>query len=105
MRTNLRFRPVAVIGAGMTPFRRRMLDTPQELAWEASRRALDEAGLELRDVDCVVIGSAPDAFDGVHMKGEYLAHGAGGVRKPVSRVYVGRCNWGDDCHISMVSRS
>ncbi|EHP69184.1 MAG: thiolase domain-containing protein [Metallosphaera yellowstonensis] len=89
MRTNLRFRPVAVIGAGMTPFRRRMLDTPQELAWEASRRALDEAGLELRDVDCVVIGSAPDAFDGVHMKGEYLAHGAGGVRKPVSRVYVG----------------
>jgi len=73
----------------MTPFRRRMLDTPQELAWEASRRALDEAGLELRDVDCVVIGSAPDAFDGVHMKGEYLAHGAGGVRKPVSSSVLG----------------
>ncbi len=89
MRTNLYFRRVAVIGAGMTPFKRRYLETPQELAWEASKTALEEAGLELRDVDCVVIGSAPDAFDGIHMKGEYLSHGSGGVRKPVSRVYVG----------------
>ncbi|TRM83455.1 thiolase domain-containing protein, partial [Sulfolobus sp. A20-N-G8] len=38
---------------------------------------------------CVVIGSAPDAFDGVHLKGEYLAHGSGGIKKPVSRVFVG----------------
>ncbi|MEL9970081.1 MAG: thiolase domain-containing protein [Metallosphaera sp.] len=89
MRTNLKFRRVAAIGAGLTEFRRRTLETPQELAWEASRKALDEAGLELRDIDCVVIGSAPDAFDGVHMKGEYLSHGSGGIRKPTSRVYVG----------------
>jgi len=36
-----------------------------------------------------VIGSAPDAFDGVHMKGEYLLEGAGGIGMPTSRVYVG----------------
>ena len=41
------------------------------------------------DVDCVVVGTAPDAFDGVHMKGEWLADGAGGWRKPVMRGYVG----------------
>ncbi|MEM0164876.1 MAG: thiolase domain-containing protein [Saccharolobus sp.] len=80
---------VAIIGAGLTLFRRRLLETSQEIAWEAANKALEEAGLELKDIDCVVIGSAPDAFDGVNLKGEYLSHGSGGIRKPVSRVYVG----------------
>jgi len=79
----------AVIGAGLTLFRRRLLETPKELAWIAAKQALEEAGLTLKDIDCVVIGSAPDTFDGVHMKGEYLADGAGGVNKPVMRVFVG----------------
>lgn len=79
----------AVIGAGLTLFRRRLLETPKELAWIAAKQALDEAGLTLKDIDCVVIGSAPDTFDGVHMKGEYLADGAGGVGKPTMRVFVG----------------
>ncbi|MFP3193515.1 MAG: thiolase domain-containing protein, partial [Thermoproteus sp.] len=87
---NLNFKHrVAVVGAGLTLFRSRMLETPQELAWLAAKQALDEAGLTLKDIDCVVIGSAPDAFDGVHMKGEYLAEGAGGIHKPTVRVYVG----------------
>jgi acetyl-CoA C-acetyltransferase len=80
---------VAIVGAGMTLFRRRMLETPQELAWIAARRALDQAGLELKDTDCVVSGSAPDAFDGVHLKGEYYSEGAGAIRKPHIRVFVG----------------
>ncbi|PLC65712.1 acetyl-CoA acetyltransferase [Vulcanisaeta sp. EB80] len=79
----------AVIGAGLTLFRRRLLETPKELAWIAAKQALEEAGLTLKDIDCVVIGSAPDTFDGIHMKGEYLADGAGGVNKPVMRVFVG----------------
>jgi len=82
-------RRVAVIGAGMTLFRRRLLETGRELSYEASAMALDAAGMERRDVESVVIGSAPDAFDGVHMKGEYLLEGAGGIEAPASRVYVG----------------
>jgi acetyl-CoA C-acetyltransferase len=82
-------RRVAVVGAGMTRFMRRALETPQELAFEATRMALDRSELRLADVDVVCIGSAPDAFDGVHMKGEYLAHGAGGWHRPVMRAYVG----------------
>lgn len=82
-------RKVAVVGAGMTLFRHRMLETGKELAFEASRAALDSAGLEISDVDSVVLGTAPDAFDGQHMKGEYLLDGAGGVMKPYTRVYVG----------------
>jgi len=88
MNTELKQR-VAVVGAGLTLFRRRMLDTPKELAWIAAKQALDDAGLTLKDVDAVVIGSAPDAFDGVHLKGEYLSEGAGGINKPTMRVYVG----------------
>jgi len=80
---------VAVIGAGMTLFRRRLLETGRELSYEASAMALDEAGMERKDVESVVIGTAPDAFDGVHMKGEYLLEGAGGIGTPASRVYVG----------------
>jgi acetyl-CoA C-acetyltransferase len=82
-------RRVAVIGAGMTLFRRRLLETGRELSYEASRMALDSAGMERKDIESVVIGTAPDAFDGVHMKGEYLLEGAGGLGKPTSRVYVG----------------
>ena len=80
---------VAVVGAGMTLFRRNLKETGKELSWEASSMALDQAGLELKDIQSVVMGTAPDAFDGVHMKGEYLADGAGAYRKPYSRVFVG----------------
>ena len=82
-------RKVAVVGAGMTLFRRRMMETGNEMTYEATKMALDSAGLTLRDVDSVVLGSAPDAFDGIHMKGENLLEGAGALRKPYMRVYVG----------------
>ncbi|MEM2020568.1 MAG: hypothetical protein QXU41_07730, partial [Candidatus Nitrosocaldus sp.] len=64
-------RKVAVVGAGMTLFRRRMLETGKEMCFEAASMAVESAGVSIRDVDAVVLGSAPDAFDGVHMKGEY----------------------------------
>lgn len=80
---------VAVVGAGMTRFVRRAQETPKELSWQAARMALDSAGLTIDQVDAVVIGTAPDAFDGVHMKGEYLADGSGGWNKPTLRCYVG----------------
>ena len=80
---------VAVLGAGLTRFMRRALETPKELAFEASKAALEDAGLGIEDIDCVITVTAPDAFDGVHMNGEYLADGAGGRGKPYMRSYVG----------------
>lgn len=82
-------RKVAVVGAGMTLFRRRLLETGKEMSYQAAQMALEEAAMDLRDVDAVVTGSAPDAFDGVHMKGEYLLDGAGGVGRPYMRVFTG----------------
>jgi len=82
-------RKVACIGAGMTLFRRRLLETPKEMCWEAAAMALDQAGLTIADVDAVVFGSAPDAFDGIHMKGENVLDGCGGKGKPYVRVFTG----------------
>jgi len=82
-------RKVAVVGAGMTRFVRRAQETAQELAWQATRMALDSCELTLDQVEAVCMGTAPDAFDGVHMKGEYLSDGAGAWGKPYMRSYVG----------------
>jgi acetyl-CoA C-acetyltransferase len=87
--SGLMARRVAVVGAGMTKFVRRAQETGKELSWEASRAALDSCELGLKDVDAVCLTSAPDAFDGVHMKGEYLSDGAGAFGKPFIRTYVG----------------
>ena len=61
----------------MTRFMHRALETPKELAWHAANTALASSQLKLKQIDCVVLGTAPDAFDGVHMKSEYLADGCG----------------------------
>jgi len=82
-------RRVAVVGAGMTKFVRRALETGRELAFEAASKALESCELTLDQVEAVVMGTAPDAFDGVHMKGEWLSDGAGAWGKPYMRGYVG----------------
>jgi acetyl-CoA C-acetyltransferase len=82
-------RRVAVVGAGMTKFVRRAQETGKELAWHASREALASCELTLDAIDAVCLTSAPDAFDGVHMKGEYLSDGAGAFGRPFMRTYVG----------------
>ena len=51
-------RKVAVVGAGMTKFMRRALETPKELAWLAAKSALEAAEMKLEQIDCVVLGSA-----------------------------------------------
>lgn len=80
---------VAVVGAGMTRFVRRAQETAKELSWQAASMALESCGLRIDDIDAVCIGSAPEAFDGVHLKGEYLSDGSGGWNKPTMRSYVG----------------
>src|SRR3990172_10068661 len=82
-------RRVAVVGAGLTRFMRRAQESGTELSWLAASQALASCGLGLKDVDCVAIGSAPDAFDGVHMKGEDLAPRAGGWGRPGARPHAG----------------
>jgi acetyl-CoA C-acetyltransferase len=82
-------RRVAIIGAGLTKFYRYTQETPKELSSEAVRMALESCDMKLPDIQSVVMGTAPDAFDGIHMNGEYLTDGAGAVGKPYMRHFVG----------------
>ena len=80
---------VAVIGAGMTRFVRRAEESTGELASRAVEMALEDAGMTIDEIDAVCLGTAPDAFDGIHMKGEHLVSGAGSTNKPYMRHFVG----------------
>jgi acetyl-CoA C-acetyltransferase len=82
-------RRVAVVGAGMTKFARFAQETNGELAFQATKMALDSCEMNIDQIDAVSIGTAPDAFDGFHLNGEVLAPGSGGFNKPVMRNYVG----------------
>ncbi len=79
----------AVIGIGQTKYDAKRIDVSQVgLIREAARRALDDAGLDWKDIDAVVIGKAPDMFEGVMMPELFLAEALGGVGKPMLRVHT-----------------
>jgi acetyl-CoA C-acetyltransferase len=79
----------AVIGIGQTDFDAKRLDVSQVgLIREAAERALADADLDWGDIDAVVIGKAPDMFEGVMMPELFLAEALGGVGKPMLRVHT-----------------
>ena len=51
-------------------------------------RALDDAEMTWHDIDAVVIGTAPDSFEGVMMPELYLADALGAAGKPIMRVHT-----------------
>jgi len=81
--------PCAVIGIGQTKHTTARTDVSiAGLVREAALRALEDAELTWRDVDAVVIGKAPDMFEGVMMPELYLADALGAVGKPLLRVHT-----------------
>ena len=81
--------PCAVIGIGQTKHTTKRDDLSiAGLVREAALRALEDAGLTWKDIDAVVIGKAPDMFEGVMMPELYLADALGAVGKPMMRVHT-----------------
>jgi len=80
---------VAVLGAGQTHHRSKRTDVSiAGLCREAVDRALADAGITQDQIDAVVIGKAPDLFEGVMMPELYLADAVGAVGKPLLRVHT-----------------
>ena len=80
---------VAVVGVGQTAHRTARKDVSMAgLVREAAQEALDDAGMTYADIDAVVIGKAPDFFEGVMMPELYLADALGAVGKPLFRVHT-----------------
>ncbi|MDP3711042.1 MAG: thiolase domain-containing protein [Mycobacteriales bacterium] len=79
----------AVLGTGQTHHVAKREDVSiAGLVREAAERALADAELEWSDIDAVVIGKAPDMFEGVVMPELYLADALGAVGKPMMRVHT-----------------
>lgn len=79
----------AVIGIGQTRHTTKRDDLSiAGLVREAALRALADAELTFRDIDAVVLGKAPDMFEGVMMPELYLADALGAVGKPMFRVHT-----------------
>ena len=79
----------AVLGVGQTKYSATRGDVSiAELCREAACRALEDAHLGWKEIDAVVIGTAPDFFEGVMMPELYLAEALGAVGKPILRVHT-----------------
>ena len=80
---------IAIVGIGQTHHQSTRGDVSVAgLVREAAQRALDDAQYEWSDIDAVVIGKAPDFFEGVMMPELYLAEALGAVGKPMFRVHT-----------------
>jgi acetyl-CoA C-acetyltransferase len=79
----------AVVGIGQTKYRTKRSDVSiAGLVREAAMDALNDAGLGWDDIDAVIIGKAPDMFEGVIMPELYLTDALGCNGKPMLRVHT-----------------
>ncbi|MFO0691796.1 MAG: thiolase domain-containing protein [Myxococcota bacterium] len=79
----------AVVGVGQTHHKSRRHDVSfGGLVREAVFRALEDAHMTMRDIDAVVLGKAPDLFEGVMKPELYLSDALGAVGKPMFRVHT-----------------
>ena len=79
----------AVLGVGQTKYQTTRGDVSLPgLVREAAYRALEDAELGWDDIDAVVVGKAPDFFEGVMQPELFLAEALGAVGKPLLRVHT-----------------
>ncbi len=79
----------AVVGIGQTKYKTKRGDVSiAGLVREAAVNALQDADLAWDDIDAVVIGKAPDMFEGVIMPETYLTDALGCNGKPMMRVHT-----------------
>ncbi|MGW4401720.1 thiolase domain-containing protein [Amycolatopsis nivea] len=79
----------AVLGTGQTHHRAKRTDVSMAgLLREAIDRAMADAQVGWDDIEAVVIGKAPDLFEGVMMPELFLADSLGANGKPLIRVHT-----------------
>ncbi len=79
----------AVLGTGQTKYVAKRTDVSMNgLVREAIDRALADSGSAMDDIDAVVVGKAPDFFEGVMMPELFMADSMGATGKPLIRVHT-----------------
>ena len=78
---------VAIVGVGQTDYRRSHPDkSSRDLIWEAAKLALEDARLEIGDMDVILAGVAPDALAG---EGSVERTAMMGTGQPFLRINTG----------------
>ncbi|SNS69168.1 thiolase domain-containing protein [Rhodococcoides kyotonense] len=81
--------PAAVLGTGQTHYVAKRHDVSMSgLLREAIDRAMTDAEVTWDDIDAVVVGKAPDLFEGVMMPELFMADAIGATGKPLLRVHT-----------------
>jgi acetyl-CoA C-acetyltransferase len=94
---------VAVVGTGQTKFKTHYADkTYVELAQEAAKLALDDAGMEPGEIDAVVYSMAPTQFMGVNDCDRWATSHVWGTGKPYMRIHAGGATGGSALHAGYV---
>jgi acetyl-CoA C-acetyltransferase len=91
-----------VVGIGQTKYDAKRIDVSMPgLLREAVLRALEDAELTFADIDAVVIGKAPDTFEGVMLPENFLADAVGATGKPLIRVHTAGSVGGSTANVAM----
>ncbi len=86
---------VAIVGFGTTPFRARWIEkTYYELAYDAAKLALEDAGIDKKEVGGVVYGIYNELFERQFMPDVYVHNYIGMGLKPSVRVATGGATGG-----------
>lgn len=82
-------RKVAVVGVGMTENKSHWDISMPALYRLAAKRALDDCGLKIKDIDAIVFGNAPEYFEGTNHPEKWCGDAVGAVGKPIFRIHTG----------------
>jgi acetyl-CoA C-acetyltransferase len=86
---------VAIVGTGQSRYTTTRNDeTYEELIFQASRLALDDAGLTPGDVDAVVLSIAPEALFGIDHPERWVVGAGAAINKPIMRINTGGATGG-----------
>ncbi len=78
-------RNVAIVGSGQTQHGRRDDVSFSELMFEAVQKALEDANLDISQVDAIVQGSMPPPMEGINANHLFFSDSIGGYSLPVLR--------------------
>jgi acetyl-CoA C-acetyltransferase len=88
-------RNVAIVGTGQTRYTTTRNDeTYEELIFQASKVALDDAGVTADEIDAVVLSIAPEALFGIDHPERWVVGAGAAINKPIMRVNTGGATGG-----------
>lgn len=80
---------VAVVGIGMTENKSHWDISMPALYRLATKRALDDCGLKIKDIDAIVFGHSPEYFEGTNHPEKWCGDAVGAINKPLFRIHTG----------------